>query len=83
MSEKKENKLVRFLITLLWLIISIGVDILAVINDSFIVGAIVELIFGILTFCVPYLRKKGSYTRWFGILGFISAAGLIAMQIGL
>ena len=82
--QKKENKLVRFLITLLWFVIAVGVDMLAVfVFDSPIIGAIIELVFGIVTFCVPYLRKKGSLTRWFGILGLISAVGLAALAFGL
>lgn len=81
--QKKENKLVRFLITLLWLIISVGVDVLAVLNSSFIAGAVIELIFAIVTFCVPYLRKKGTYTRWFGFLALLSAVGLFLGQFGL
>ena len=81
--QKKENKFVRFLVTLLWLVISVGVDIFAIATMNPIVGAVIELVFGIVTFCVPYLRKKGSYTRWFGILGLISAIGLIAMAVGI
>ena len=80
--EKKENKLVRVIITLLWLIISVGVDIVAVIMEEPIVGAIIEAVFGIVTFCVPYLRKKGSYTRWFGFLALLSAVSLIAYSFG-
>lgn len=80
--EKKENKLVRVLITLLWLVISVGVDIVAIIMEEPIVGAIIEAVFGIVTFCVPYLRKKGSYTRWFGFLALLSAVGLIAYSFG-
>ena len=80
--EKKENKLVRILITLLWLVISVGVDIIAIVTEEPIVGAIIEAVFGIVTFCVPYLRKKGSYTRWFGFLGFLSAIGLVAYSFG-
>ena len=38
--EKKENKLVRILITLLWLVISVGVDIIAIVTEEAIVGAI-------------------------------------------
>lgn len=78
--QKKENKFVRFIVTIIWLVMAIGVDALAVYlwfslgnAAGLFLGAIFEAIFGVVTFCVPYLRKKGSYTRWFGVLAILSA----------
>ena len=34
----------------------------------------ISLLVGIITFCVPYLRKKGSLTRWCGIVSLGDAA---------
>lgn len=69
---KKENMVVRFIVSLIWLVIAIGVDIYAILSLSFAVGAIVEGAFFLITFLVPYLRKKGSYTRWLGWLALLS-----------
>ncbi|MCQ2288400.1 MAG: hypothetical protein MJZ74_04820 [Muribaculaceae bacterium] len=73
----------RFFFTLFWLLVVLGVDILAlfVIANPF-VGAVVELILFIVTFSVPYLRKKDSYTRWWGWLALFSAIGLISLGLG-
>lgn len=79
---KKENKVVRFFVTLLWLVISVGVDLFAIFAKALPVGIGIELAFFIITFCVPYLRKKGSATRWFGWLGLLSAIGLAGMMFG-
>lgn len=72
-AEKKENKVVRFFVTLIWLVIAVGVDIYAIVSKGFMVGAIAEGAFFLITFIIPYLRKKGSYTRWFGFLALLSA----------
>ncbi len=71
---KKENKVVRFFVTLIWLVIAVGVDVYAVMSNGYALGAIAEGVFFLITFLVPYLRKKGSYTRWFGWLALLSAA---------
>jgi hypothetical protein len=76
----KENWFIRFIVTILWLVLSIGIDVFAVISKGYLIGAIAEIIFFIVTFCVPYLRKKGSYTRWFGILALGQAAWLIYLM---
>lgn len=71
---KKENALIRFIVTLIWLVISVGVDFYAVFSNGYVMGAIVEGAFALITFLVPYLRRKGTYTRWFGFLALLSAA---------
>ncbi len=78
--EKKENWVVRFIITILWLAISIGVDVYAVMSKGYIIGAIAEFVFFIITFCIPYLRKKGTYTRWFGWLALLQAGWLLYLH---
>lgn len=70
---KKENMVVRFIVTFIWLVIAVGVDFYAVFSEGYAIGAIVEGAFFLITFLVPYLRKKGSSTRWFGWLALISA----------
>lgn len=78
---KKENIFVRFIVSLVWLAISIGVDIFAIMHESYLVGAIAEFIFAAITFSVPYLRKKGSYTRWWGWLAIAQGIWLIYLMI--
>jgi len=80
MSEKQESKLARVIVTILWLVLSVGVDIVAITTQGYLVGAIIEFVFFIVTFCVPFLRKKGSYTRWFGWLAFLQGTWLIYLQ---
>lgn len=79
-NEQKENWLVRFLVTIVWLVISIGIDIFAIFSKGYVIGAVAELIFFIVTFSVPYLRKKGTYTRWWGWLALMQAAWLFYLQ---
>lgn len=78
--EKKENRLVRFIVTIIWLAISLGVDFFAIKSEGYIAGAIAEIIFFIVTFSVPYLRKKGTYTRWWGWLALLQAGWLFYLQ---
>lgn len=78
--EKKENWFIRFIVTLIWLVKSIGVDVLAIFHHSYVVGAVTEIVFAIITFSVPYLRKKGTYTRWFGWLAILQAGWLIYLM---
>lgn len=77
---KKKNWLIRFFLTIVWLIISIGIDIFAVISKGYVIGAIAEFVFFVITFSIPYLRKKGSYTRWWGWLALIQAGWLLYLQ---
>ena len=78
-NEQKENWLVRFLVTIVRLVISIGIDIFAIFSKGYVIGAVAELIFFIVTFSVPYLRKK-TYTRWWGWLALMQAAWLFYLQ---
>ncbi len=75
--------MVRFFVSLLWLIIVIGVDIFAFVMAQPIIGAGAELIIALITFIIPYLRKKGSLTRWWGWLAFLSAISLAATAFGI
>lgn len=56
--KKKENPFVRFLVSLVWLVISIAVDVIAVVSTQYVIGIVAELIFFIITFSIPYLRRK-------------------------
>ena len=78
--EKKESKVVRFFVTLIWFIISIGIDIFAVLSKGYIIGAAAEFVFFIITMCVPYLRRKGTTTRWLGYFALAQAVWLIALM---
>ena len=62
----------RFFVSLLWLIVVLVIDILAFV-----------LYPPIITFCIPYLRKKGTLTRWWGWLAFLSALGLAGTAFGI
>jgi len=75
--------MVRFFVSLIWLIVVIGVDILAFVLYPPIVGAGLELAIAIITFCIPYLRKKGTLTRWWGWLALLSAIGLAGTAFGI
>lgn len=68
----------RFLFTLEWLFVVIGVDIASFVVFNPMIGAIIEFAIFLITMLVPYLRKKGSYTRYWGWLALLSSIGLIA-----
>lgn len=84
--EAKEEKksfgyhFLRFIISTIWFIVAVGALILglmAMVGHAFTDNAglaVVALIltggFALITFLVPYLRKKGSATRWYGIVCF-------------
>lgn len=81
-NKSSESRVLRFFVTLIWVILatvfSIGGAILMVGHDyeSFFsgnsnlgyLGIALPLLFFIVTFCVPYLRKKGTTTRWCGLV---------------
>lgn len=79
------SKVLRFFITLIWVIVAFGVSALALYSmfageasdllggdgSSFkYIAIFASLAVGVITFVVPYLRKKGSMTRYCGILAF-------------
>ncbi|MBR0024754.1 MAG: hypothetical protein IJP59_09120 [Muribaculaceae bacterium] len=78
--EKKESKTVRFFVSLVWFILSIAVDVVAITTEALVVGAAIEFVFFIITFCVPYLRKKGSLTRWVGYLALLQGLWLVYLM---
>ena len=85
--EEKESggctsNILRFFISLIWFIVIIGVDILAFVVFNPIIGAVLEFIIFIITFCTPYLREKGSSTRWWGWLALLSAISLLGFAFG-
>lgn len=75
--------MVRFFVSLIWLIVVIAVDVLAFVWYPPIVGAGLEMVIALITLIVPYLRKKGTLTRWWGWLAFLSALSLGAMAFGI
>lgn len=75
--------MVRFFVSLIWLVVVLGVDIFAFVMAQPIVGAGAELIIALITFLIPYLRKKGTLTRWWGWLALLSAIGLASAAFGL
>ena len=75
--------MVRFIVTLIWFFVVVGVDIYAFVLEQPLVGAIAELAIAVITLLIPYLHKKGTLTRWWGWLAFLSAISLAAMAFGL
>ncbi len=89
--------LLRFFISLIWVIVSVGIGMAGVLfmmggtiasffgSDSsvalYAMGIGLSLVFALVTFLVPYLRKKGSMTRWCGWLAFCDAAWWIYLLI--
>ncbi|MBR5653790.1 MAG: hypothetical protein IKX22_06880 [Prevotella sp.] len=71
---------IRFIISLIWLIISIGIDAFAITTRSYLVGAGAEFAFFLITFIIPYLRRKGSYTRYWGWLALFQGFFLLFLQ---
>lgn len=70
----------RVLITIIWFLIVVGVDILAFAILKILVCAIIEFALALITLCVPYLQAKGSYTRWWGWLAFLSGISLLSFS---
>lgn len=75
--------MVRFFVSLIWLVVILGVDIFAFVMAQPIVGAGAELIIALITFLIPYLRKKGTLTRWWGWLALLSAISLASVAFGI
>jgi len=75
--------MVRFFVSLVWLIVVLAVDVFAFVLAQPIIGAGAELVIALITFIVPYLRKKGTLTRWWGWLALFSAITLAATAFGL
>lgn len=75
--------MVRFFVSLIWFVVIIGVDIFAFVMAQPIIGAGAEFVIALITFFIPYLRKKGTLTRWWGWLALLSAIGLAATAFGI
>ena len=80
--QKKENGVVRFFVTLLWLILAIGTDVVFFMTEGYLIGAIASFALFLITFLVPYLRKQGTLTRWIGFLALLDAGWLLYLQFG-
>lgn len=101
-TEKEEKTtfgaaVLRFFVSLIWVIITLVVSILAL--YAMAAGATGEMfgienaevlcyvaialcvIFFLVTFLVPYLRKKGTMTRWCGIVLLLDACWWIYLMI--
>ncbi|MCH5176596.1 MAG: hypothetical protein J1F25_01145 [Prevotellaceae bacterium] len=79
---KKENGLVRFIVSFLWLALAIGTDIVFFMTNGFLYGGVASFVLFLITFLVPYLRKKGTLTRWIGILALLDAGWLLYLHFG-
>ena len=75
--------MIRFIVSFVWLVLVLGVVVFAFIVAQPLIGAIAELIIAIITFMIPYLRRKGTLTRWWGWLALLSAISLTATSFGL
>lgn len=79
----------RFFISFIWFIITLAVSLAALFamvgqgmsdmlggesNTLGILAIGASLLIALITFCIPYLRKKGSFTRWCGIVCLGDAA---------
>lgn len=83
--EKKSgfgSGVLRFFFTWIWLFVILIVDILSFIWFPPIVGALLELAFAAITFLIPYLRRKGTLTRYWGWLALLSAIVLFGRSFG-
>lgn len=76
------SNILRFFISIIWLVVVIGIDILSFIVFNPLIGAGLELCIFIITLCIPYLRKKGTPTRWWGWLALLSAISLLGIAFG-
>lgn len=69
----------RFIFTLVWLFVVLGVDFASFIVFNPLIGAVIEFALFVITFIVPFLNKKGSLTRYWGWLALLSAISLIGI----
>lgn len=85
--DKTENSgcasnILRFFISLIWLVVILAVDIMSFVVFNPIIGAGLEFCIFIITLCIPYLRKKGTLTRWWGWLALLSTISLLGIAFG-
>lgn len=86
--ENKDDKggcfssILRFFISSIWLAVIIAIDILSFVVFTPMIGAGLEFCIFIITLCIPYLRKKGTLTRWWGWLALLSAISLLGLTFG-
>lgn len=73
----------RFIFSLVWLFVVIGVDILSFVVFTPIIGAGIEFALFLITMIMPFLNKKGSFTRYWGWLALLSAISLAGISFGL
>lgn len=76
------SNILRFFISLIWLVVILAVDIMSFIVFNPMIGAGMEFCIFLITICVPYLRKKGTLTRWWGWLALLSAISLVGLAFG-
>lgn len=74
------SNILRFFISLIWLVVILAVDIMSFIVFNPRIGAVLELSIFLITLCIPYLRKKGTLTRWWGWLALLSAISLFCIH---
>lgn len=73
--------ILRFVVSLIWFVVAVAISVLglfAMASSEFLPGSKrptfaafaigTSLLLFLITFLVPYLRKKGTMTRWLGVL---------------
>ncbi len=76
------SNILRFFISLIWLVVILAVDIMSFVVFNPMIGAGLEFCIFIITLCIPYLRKKGTLTRWWGWLALLSTISLLGIAFG-
>ena len=76
------SNILRFFVSLIWLVVILAVDIMSFVAFNPMIGAGLEFCIFIITLCVPYLRKKGTLTRWWGWLALLSTITLLGLAFG-
>lgn len=90
------SKILRFFISVIWFAITFVISLSAFfamvgqgMSDMLggeskqlgILAIAASLLIALITFCIPYLRKKGSFTRWCGIVCLGDAAWWIYLLV--
>ena len=73
----------RFIFSLVWLFVVIGVDILSFVVFTPIIGAGIEFALFLITMIMPFLNKKASFSRYWRWLALLSAISLAGISFGL
>lgn len=78
--QEQESELTRFVVTIVWALLSVGIAAYAMLLQQYVLGAGAECVFFLITIVVPYLRRRDTYTRWFGWFALLLACWLLYMN---